>query len=130
MYIQICPLRLALLGVRLSRHRVGSRSYTYQFSYSLAVHNRRLQASQLDRRVANVFCAARVRSPRTSVDYRPVARIRITPVTLLGGARKSRIGGQPLWRIVLISSVSHRLCHPSIRVPAITEICHSAPGTI
>ena len=55
-YIQICPLRLALLGVRLSRHRVDSWSYTYQYSYSLAVHNRRLQASQLDRRECLLRC--------------------------------------------------------------------------
>ena len=32
-------------GVRLSRHRVDSQSYTYQYSYSLVVHNHRLPAS-------------------------------------------------------------------------------------
>ena len=41
-------LRLTLLGSWLSRHLVGSRSYTYQYSYFLALPNRRLQASQLD----------------------------------------------------------------------------------
>ena len=48
--------RWGSLCVRLSGHRVGSLSYTYQYSYSLAVHNRRLQASQLDCREPLLRC--------------------------------------------------------------------------
>ena len=40
---------------------------------------------------------------------RPVARIRITPVTLHGGVRKSRAGGPPLWRIILTCDIRRHL---------------------
>ena len=37
-WIQICPLRLALSGVRHFKQHICSRDFTYQYSYSLVVH--------------------------------------------------------------------------------------------
>ena len=80
-YIQICPLRLSLPGGQLSKHRVGCRSYTYQYSYSLAVPNRRLQTSEIDRR--ECLRAACVRYPHTSMDYTVILGVPIPPVPSL-----------------------------------------------
>ena len=62
--------------------------------------------------------------------YRPVARIRITPVTLHGGVRKSRAGGPPLWRIVLTCDIRRHLGHLPGRVSAIEGVCRSVFGTV
>ena len=62
--------------------------------------------------------------------YRPVARIRITPVTLHGGMRKSRAGGPPLWRIVLTCDIRRHLGHLPGRVSAIEGVCCSVFGTV
>ena len=62
--------------------------------------------------------------------YRPVARIRITPVTLYSGVRKSRAGGPPLWRIVLTCDIRHHLGHLPGRVSAIEGVCRSVFGTV
>ena len=64
------------------------------------------------------------------VHYRPVARIRITPVTLHGGVRKSRAGGPPLWRIVLTCDIRRHLGHLPGRVSAIEGVCRSVFGTV
>ena len=63
-------------------------------------------------------------------NYRPVARIRITPVTLHGGVRKSRAGGPPLWRIVLTCDIRRHLGHLPGRVSAIEGVCRSVFGTV
>ena len=65
-----------------------------------------------------------------SLVYRPVARIRITPVTLHGGVRKSRAGGPPLWRIVLTCDIRRHLGHLPGRVSAIEGVCRSVFGTV
>ena len=62
--------------------------------------------------------------------YRPVARIRITPVTLHGGVRKSRAGGPPLWRIVLTCDIRRHLGHLPGRFSAIEGVCRSVFGTV
>ena len=62
--------------------------------------------------------------------YRPVARFRITPVTLHGGVRKSRAGGPPLWRIVLTCDIRRHLGHLPGRVSAIEGVCRSVFGTV
>ena len=62
--------------------------------------------------------------------YRPVARIRITPVTLHGGVRKSRAGGPPLWRILLTCDIRRHLGHLPGRVSAIEGVCRSIFGTV
>ena len=67
---------------------------------------------------------------KNSVLNRPVARIRITPVTLHGGVHKSRAGGPPLWRIVLIYDIRRHLGHLPGRVSAIEGVCHSVFGTV
>ena len=68
--------------------------------------------------------------PRPVTTYRPVARIRITPVTLRGGVRKSRAGGPPLWRIVLTCDIRRHLGHLPGRVSAIEGVCRSVFGTV
>ena len=70
-------------------------------------------------------------SDRSSDDSnRPVAWIRITPVTLHGGVRKSRAGGPPLWRIVLTCDIRRHLGHLPGRVSAIEGVCRSVFGTV
>ena len=48
--VHVQPVRLALLGVRLPRHRVGSLTFTYQYSYCFSFHSRNLQGFELDNR--------------------------------------------------------------------------------
>ena len=62
-YVQICPLRLTLVGVRLSRHHVGSQALIY--------HNTFLYSRVLNSTIANSaehLCTAQVWSLSLSVD--------------------------------------------------------------